>query len=172
MRPDNLKGQTLTGIRGKVAAFIENSRFTSAITVLILINAVTLGMATDDGLRASYGPLLETTDHVILAVFVVELLLKIFVYRLSFFRAGWNIFDFVIVGVSLVPASAGLSIGTRRPVVAYFPGVAAGIGCPADAPCDLCPLGIHSRYGVDCRGVADYFLCIGCPGDAAVWVEP
>ncbi len=110
MRPDNLKTQAFTGLRGTVASFVENKRFTGFITILILLNAAILGMETDEGVRAQYGEILQGTDHVILGVFVLELLLKMFVYRLSFFRAGWNVFDFVIVGVSLVPASAGLSI--------------------------------------------------------------
>ena len=110
MRPDNLKGQTFTGVRGKVAAFIENGRFSNFITVLILINAVILGMLTDEAMAGRYGHVLERADQVILGVFVLELLLKMFSYRWSFFRVGWNIFDFVIVGISLVPASAGLSI--------------------------------------------------------------
>ena len=45
-----------------------------------------------------------------LAIFVVELVLKLLVYRLRFFRDGWNIFDFAIVAVSLVPAAQSLSV--------------------------------------------------------------
>ena len=42
--------------------------------------------------------------------FVVELVVKLIAYRLRVFRDGWNIFDFIIVGVSLVPAAQGLSV--------------------------------------------------------------
>ncbi len=37
-------------------------------------------------------------------------MLKLFIYRLSFFRAGWNVFDFIIVGIALIPASGPLAV--------------------------------------------------------------
>jgi len=54
--------------------------------------------------------LIGVLDRVCLAIFVVELALKLLVYRLRFFRDGWNIFDFVIVAVSLAPAAQSLSV--------------------------------------------------------------
>ena len=41
---------------------------------------------------------------------MVEIAIKLFVYRWSFFRSPWNLFDFVIVGIALVPASEGMSV--------------------------------------------------------------
>ena len=54
---------------------------------------------------ASYGPLLATLDHIILGVFVVELVLRIAVHRLAFFRDPWSVFDFFVIGIALVPAT-------------------------------------------------------------------
>ena len=45
-----------------------------------------------------------------MAIFVVELLLKLVALGPRFFRSGWNIFDFVIVGIALVPGAQGLSV--------------------------------------------------------------
>jgi voltage-gated sodium channel len=59
---------------------------------------------------AKVGLLIGFLDRICLAIFVVELVLKLLVYRLRFFRDGWNIFDFVIVAVSLVPAAQSLSV--------------------------------------------------------------
>ncbi len=42
--------------------------------------------------------------------FVIEICLKLYADRLSFFKSGWNIFDFIIVGIALVPASGPLSV--------------------------------------------------------------
>ena len=53
---------------------------------------------------ASFGALIGALFRICLTIFVVELALKLSVYRLRFFRDGWNIFDFVIVAVSLAPA--------------------------------------------------------------------
>lgn len=94
----------------RLQAFLEHKYFTGFITVLILMNAVTLGLETDDSLMARYGAALHLLDHVILSVFVAELALKLVAYRLHFFRVGWNWFDLIIVGISLVPATGALSV--------------------------------------------------------------
>lgn len=97
-------------VREKITTFIERPAFTNFIIGLILINAVTLGLETDRGIVASHGYLLFTIDKIILSVFVCEILLKFFAYRLSFFKSGWNIFDLIIVAVCLLPASGSLAI--------------------------------------------------------------
>ena len=89
---------------------IESRRFELAITWLIVVNAVTLGLETSPSLMARFGAELHLVDHVLLGVFVAELLSKMLVYRLSFFRDPWRIFDLLVVGISLLPASGTLSI--------------------------------------------------------------
>ena len=59
---------------------------------------------------ASFGALIGALFRICLTIFVVELALKLSVYRLRFFRDGWNIFDFAIVAVSLAPAAQSLSV--------------------------------------------------------------
>jgi voltage-gated sodium channel len=53
----------------------------------------------------SYGNILHTFDKIIIAIFTIEAILKIIAYRFDYFKNGWNIFDFIIVVVSLVPTS-------------------------------------------------------------------
>lgn len=96
--------------RQAVAEFIEGSRAVRVITALILINAVTLGLETDAGIMASWGGFLGFLDRSFLIVFTVEIALKLYAYRGHFFRSGWNVFDFLIVGISWVPASGALSV--------------------------------------------------------------
>ncbi|WP_062513040.1 ion transporter [Halobacillus sp. KGW1] len=81
---------------------VESKTFTNFILAVILFNAVLLGLATDERIYASYENILILLDIVILAIFTIEILMKIVVYRLRFFRDGWNIFDFVIVFGTLV----------------------------------------------------------------------
>ena len=59
---------------------------------------------------AAAGPLIVMLDKICLAIFVVEIALKLFARGTAFFRNGWNVFDFVIVGISLIPATQGLSV--------------------------------------------------------------
>ena len=89
---------------------LESAGVRKFITAVILFNAVILGLETSDMAMAKVGLLIGFLDRICLAIFVVELVLKLLVCRLRFFRDGWNIFDFVIVAVSLVPAAQSLSV--------------------------------------------------------------
>jgi voltage-gated sodium channel len=89
---------------------IESRRFELAITMLILLNAITLGLETSPTIMAAYGGLLLIIDRAILAVFVLELTARVVVYRGSFFRDPWRIFDLVVVGIALLPATGSLSV--------------------------------------------------------------
>lgn len=100
----------MTGLRERVRAFIEHPRFDQVIIVLIIGNAITLGLETFPAFVARYGELLKIIDHVVLAVFVAELLARFFVYRGRFFHDPWRVFDFLIVGIALMPASEAFSI--------------------------------------------------------------
>lgn len=94
----------------KVKTLIESKRFEVVITALILINAVTLGLETSPAIMADWGHILRVADKILLAIFVAELVAKITVYRTAFFKSGWNVFDFVIVTIALVPASGAFSV--------------------------------------------------------------
>ena len=96
--------------RQTIASLVEGRWFTIFITTLILINAVTLGMETDEELVASYGGLLHLADRVILVIFTIELALKFYAYRVSFFRSGWNWFDLAIVTIAWLPTSGALTV--------------------------------------------------------------
>jgi len=98
------------GLRARVGAFVESRRVQTVIIAAILINAVTLGLETSEAAMAAAGPLLIAIDRGVLALFVVEIALKLFAKRLAFFRSGWNLFDFVIVAIALIPATGPMSI--------------------------------------------------------------
>jgi voltage-gated sodium channel len=89
---------------------VDSRRFAAFITALILFNGLILGLATSKPLMADYGTLIERIDQLIVAVFTVEILLRIAVHRLAFFKDPWSLFDFIVVAISLVPASGPLSI--------------------------------------------------------------
>ncbi|MFN3547359.1 MAG: ion transporter [Mesorhizobium sp.] len=90
--------------------FVESRRFDLAITALIIVNAITLGLETSATAMAQWGPVLFALDRAILAVFVVELAAKILVYRAGFFRDPWRIFDLIVVAIALMPATGSLSV--------------------------------------------------------------
>ncbi|WP_323775932.1 ion transporter [Leisingera sp.] len=101
--------QTAVTLRDRAREFVERTWVTNAILGVIIFNAITLGMGTSDTVQAHAGGLLDVIDRVVLGIFVAELALKLFAYGLRFFTSAWNIFDFVVVSVGLLPDSQGLS---------------------------------------------------------------
>ena len=89
---------------------VESERTQRAITGLIVVNAVTLGLETSDAVMARAGGLLHALDRLIVAVFVAEILAKLAAWRLGFFRSAWNVFDLIVVGISVVPATQAFSV--------------------------------------------------------------
>ena len=94
----------------KLGLFVESRLAQNWITALIVLNAVTLGLETEEDLIQGYEKLLSILDSLILAIFSVEILIKLLHRRLSFFKNGWNIFDFVIISIALIPSSGPLSV--------------------------------------------------------------
>lgn len=93
-----------------------NPWFERTIIVLIVINAVVLGMETSPGLVARYGEVFLLINHVVLGVFVLEAAVKIIAvaprFRL-YFGDGWNLFDFTIVVLSLIPTTGEYAMIAR-----------------------------------------------------------
>ena len=89
---------------------VESRGFTLAVTIVIAVNAVTLGLETWPLAMQTAGPLLLALDTLALWIFTVEIGLKLWLYRGRFFRDAWNVFDFLIVAVAWVPTTGPLSV--------------------------------------------------------------
>ncbi|MEL0018261.1 MAG: ion transporter [Rickettsiales bacterium] len=99
-----------SGLRDKARRFTESNGFQRFILVVIAVNAIVLGLETSADLMAGMGSLLVTLDHIALTIFVVEILIKLFAHRLAYFRDPWNLFDFTIVSIALLPANEGFGV--------------------------------------------------------------
>ena len=88
---------------------VESKYFQNIIIVLILINAITLGLETT-AFGKQYISVLHAIDNMVLIIFTIELVMKLIVYRADFFKSPWNWFDFIIVAISWVPSSGPLSV--------------------------------------------------------------
>lgn len=93
-----------------IRKIVESPVFQWSIIGVILFNAILLGLMTSSTLTESQQHLLETLDHICLVIFCIEIGMKFIVYRLDFFKSGWNIFDFVVVGIALAPGAGELSV--------------------------------------------------------------
>lgn len=96
--------------RATVGRWIESSPIQNIVIVIIIINAATLGFETSDAVMAQHADLLHTIDHVCLAIFVAELLIKLYAFRLRFFKTSWNVFDLLVVGIALIPGSGAFGV--------------------------------------------------------------
>lgn len=105
--------------KGRIARLVESAGFRHAITALILINAAILGLLTYD-LPDRVAVVLRWIDQAIIAVFVIEILLKLSVQRLSFFRSGWNWFDFTVVALSVIPDAGAFTVLRSLRVLRLF----------------------------------------------------
>ncbi len=97
-------------MREKVTKFISKPGFGYFILGVIVVNAIVLGMQTSKTLMDHDGGWLDLIDNVCLYIFVIEIILKFIAHHLKFFKSGWNVFDFLIVGIALIPGAGGLSV--------------------------------------------------------------
>ena len=96
--------------RDRLAALVESRVFSITITVVIVVNAISLGLETSKTAMAAFGPWLRAIDTAALWVFTLELGMKLTAWRGRFFRSGWNLFDFAIVAVAWLPAAGPLAV--------------------------------------------------------------
>jgi voltage-gated sodium channel len=85
---------------------VDSPAFTAAVVAVILANAVVLGLQTYPGLEREHGDTLDLLNRLFLAFFVVEISLRVASYLprpWNYFREGWNVFDFLAVGLAFVP---------------------------------------------------------------------
>jgi voltage-gated sodium channel len=97
-------------MRERVTRWIQQPRFQSTIIGLILLNAAILGLETWPAAMATAGGPLMALDRAILAVFVVEIALRIYAHRAAFWRDPWSLFDFTVVAIALVPAAGPFAV--------------------------------------------------------------
>jgi len=87
----------------KIKKLLEGSSFDLLIMSLIVINAMALGLMASDIKNITFDKILFVLDRLCMAIFIIEMIMKIYAYGLSFFKKGWNVFDFGVVVVSSIP---------------------------------------------------------------------
>jgi len=95
---------------------VSKKNFEYFIIALILLNGVVLGLETSPDIVAHYGDYLLLANDLILAVFVIEAILKITAVAPRFklyFGDGWNLFDFTVVVLSLIPTTGEFAMIAR-----------------------------------------------------------
>lgn len=96
--------------RDALADLLDKPLVRNGIIGVILFNALLLGLETSPRAMDAVGPLIVALDKLCLAIFVAEIAAKLVAYRRRFFASGWNLFDFAIVGIALVPGAQAFSV--------------------------------------------------------------
>ncbi|MDR2612568.1 MAG: ion transporter [Deltaproteobacteria bacterium] len=94
----------------RICRTVYSGNMQRVVMIVIIANSVILGLETSAAVAARFGALLELLDRLCLAVFCIELAMKIVCERLAFFRSSWNLFDFLIVGISVAPGAGKYSV--------------------------------------------------------------
>ena len=103
-------------MKAEAQRIVNSKWFQHFIIALILINGIAVGLETVSAINTEYAALLTWVNRVILWMFVAEIVLKLTAVwpRLSsYFRDGWNVFDFLIVTASLLPSTGSFATVAR-----------------------------------------------------------
>jgi len=95
---------------------VTHRAFEYFIIAVILVSAVLIGMETSADLMAEYEGLLVWGNRIVLTIFVVEAILKMWALAPKigdYFKDGWNIFDFTIILLALVPSTGEFAMIAR-----------------------------------------------------------
>ena len=97
-------------MRDRLRELVDSRVFGFGVTLVIVVNAITLGLETWPPAMERAGSLLIAMDRLALWLFTAELSLKMWVHRGRFFRDGWNLFDFAVVTIAWLPATGPLAV--------------------------------------------------------------
>ncbi len=93
----------------KLEKISDSAWFRNVVTAVIVLAGVLIGFETSPRIMAKYADVIYFADSVILGLFVIELAIRIGAYGIRahrFFFDAWNLFDFIIVAVCLLPLHA------------------------------------------------------------------
>jgi voltage-gated sodium channel len=89
---------------------VESKAVQYFIVAVILVNAVILGLETSVGMMQQVGGVLVMLDRLCLGIFIVELALKLLIYRGRFWKSSWNLFDLSVIALAMVPGGGAWSV--------------------------------------------------------------
>ena len=90
--------------------------FQATIIATILVAGVLAGVETNPAMVAAHGPLLRALDAIVLGIFILEVVLKLTAHSPQpwrYFKDGWNVFDFTIVVLCLLPMDSQFAVVLR-----------------------------------------------------------
>jgi len=95
----------LVNIKNKIYTIRESRWFSNLTTAIIVFYALTLGFKTIHSIESQYINFFYWIDYTVTFYFILEIMIKILTEEkfTDFFKSKWNLFDFIIVSISLIP---------------------------------------------------------------------
>ena len=92
-------------LKQKIHEVRESRWFSNLTTSIIIFYAAALGFKTLGEFEGSYGAFLHILDQFVTVYFLIEIIIKMSAEKrfMDFFKSGWNVFDFIIVVITLIP---------------------------------------------------------------------
>lgn len=100
-------------MKDRVSALIQDKWFERIIISVIVLSGILIGIETSQTLSQGQLHWIETAHAIILGIFVIEVILKLYACApdvRKYFKDGWNIFDFTIVVVALIPMTGQFAV--------------------------------------------------------------
>lgn len=107
-------------LRMKVWKIVNSDWFGLVVMAAILLNMVQMACSYD-GMPAYVKRILNVSNYVFSGIFLVECLLKLFVYRKSYFYTTWNKFDFFVVCASIIDVLLDFVSGSKIKALSVVP---------------------------------------------------
>ncbi|NCP62281.1 MAG: ion transporter [Alphaproteobacteria bacterium] len=104
----------------KLGAFITGKFMHSVLLLLVVINAVILGLEAESALVRGYEPLIQQIDFIVLTVLTISISLRVIVFRTHFFEYGWNTFDLVVVTAAVIGHNTDIALLKTLRVLMVF----------------------------------------------------
>jgi voltage-gated sodium channel len=103
-----------------IKSIVDSNKFQNFIVALIIFNGITMGLETSKTFMLHFSDIINIINFTVISVFVVEIIMRVYVYKLDFFKDPWSIFDFLVVIVSVIPAGDGMEILRALRVLRLF----------------------------------------------------
>ena len=94
----------------KIYDLVESSTFKNFILFIILLNGITMGIETYPSVHEYIKDELYIFDQIVITIFMVEIILRIYAHKKRFFKDSWSLFDLSIVLISMFPANTVFEI--------------------------------------------------------------
>ena len=104
--PSDAPPESGPSVVARCRRLVGNPVFETVIVVVIVLNAAILGLETFSTATAAYDHAFDVAYNVILAIYVVELLIRFTAAGGdvgTYVKNRWNVFDFVVIAASFIP---------------------------------------------------------------------